>query len=51
MDRTAVDEVETQTLHSFSALMHVHQQLLKTDVETANLKICGYQKTQTQRQR
>ena len=37
--RTAADEIEAQILHSFSALMHVHQQLLKTDVETANVKI------------
>ena len=29
MDRTAVDEVAAQSLHSFSALMPVRQQLLK----------------------
>jgi hypothetical protein len=28
--RTAADKVETQTPHSLSALMHVHEQLLKT---------------------
>ena len=51
MDGTDADKLETQTPHSFSALMHVHEQLLKTDVETANVKIYGYQKTQTQRRR
>ncbi len=32
MDGTTADEGETQTLHSFLALMyvHVHEQLLKT---------------------
>ena len=45
----AADKVETQAQHSFSASMKMHQQLLKTDVETANVKIYGYQKTQTQR--
>ena len=29
MDETAVDEGETQTPQRFSALMQVHQQLLK----------------------
>ena len=29
----AADEVETQALHSFSALMHVHEQLLKTSID------------------
>ena len=33
MDGTAVDKLETQTPHSFSAPMKVHQQLLETDVE------------------
>ena len=47
----AADEVETQAPHSFSALMYVHEQLLKTSVETENVKIYGYQKTQTQRKR
>ena len=30
MDGTTADNAETQTPHSFSALMHVHEQLLKT---------------------
>ena len=30
MDRTTADKAETQTPHSFSALMYVHEQLLKT---------------------
>ena len=30
MDGMAADKVETQTPHSFSALMQVHEQLLKT---------------------
>ena len=29
MDRMAADAVETQIPHSFLALMHVHEQLLK----------------------
>ena len=29
----AADKAETQTRHSFSALMQVHEQLLKTSVE------------------
>ncbi len=33
MDRTAVDEGETQIPHSFSALMQVHEQLLKTSID------------------
>ena len=33
MDRTAADEVETQIPHSFSALMNVHEQLLKTSID------------------
>ena len=39
MDRTAADEVEAQTPHSFSALMQAHQQLLKSSIDTANVKI------------
>ena len=35
----AADEVEAQTPHSLSALMHVHAQLLKTSIDTANVKI------------
>ena len=30
----AADKVETQTPHSFLALMHVHEQLLKTSIDT-----------------
>ena len=33
MDRTAADEGETQIPHSFLALMHVHEQLLKTSID------------------
>ncbi len=33
MDRTAADEGETQTPHSLSALMYVHEQLLKTSID------------------
>ena len=33
MDRTAADEGETQIPHSFSALMQVHEQLLKTSID------------------
>ena len=33
MDGTDADKLETQTPHSFSAPMKVHQQLLETDVE------------------
>ena len=33
MDGTAVDAVETQIPHSFLALMHVHEQLLKTSID------------------
>ena len=51
MDRTAADEVEAQAPHSFSAPMRGHQQLMETDVETENVKIYGYQKTQIQRRR
>ena len=39
MDRTAADEVEAQAPHSLSALMQAHQQLLKTSIDTANVKI------------
>ena len=31
--RTAADEGETQIPHSFSALMQVHEQLLKTSID------------------
>ncbi len=34
MDRTAADNAETQTPHSFLALMYVHEQLLKTSIDT-----------------
>ena len=32
--RMAVDEIEAQILHGFSALMYVHEQLLKTSIDT-----------------
>ena len=31
---TAADKVETQIPHSFLALMQVHEQLLKTSIDT-----------------
>ena len=34
MDRMAADEGETQIPHSFLALMQVHEQLLKTSIDT-----------------
>ena len=33
MDRTAADEVETQSPQRFSALMQGHEQLLKTSID------------------
>ena len=35
----AADEVEAQSPHSLSALMQVYEQLLKTSIDTANVKI------------
>ena len=38
---TAADEVEAQTPHSLSALMHAHEQLLKTSIDTVDEKYFG----------
>ena len=35
----AADKVSTQSPHSLLALIQVHEQLLKTSVEMANVKI------------
>ena len=37
----AADEVEVQTPHTLSALMHAHEQLLKTSIDTVDEKYFG----------